>query len=232
MICSFMNYKNKCLFYRLVKKQTFAQIMPLLILFLIISSSNVSGYTDETGIQDGDVMAIEYEGRYADNNVVFDSSDGETVDFTVSLGSIIRGFYDGLLGLKVGESAVINVPVGKGYSELDAPLPELANRELNFNVFIHGVTKNVNGEEDSSSDLFSTITTWVQVIGSIAIAIFVIIGLNGLRSKSTTAVCAHCKGLGRSTKSEGKCSKCGSFYCRASFGRGCPNCKGNSFIPV
>ncbi len=199
------------------------------MILLLFSSTKVSGYTNDDGIQTGDVMDIEYEGLYADTLAEFDSG---RVDFTISPGSIIVGFYEGLLGLKVGESAVIDIPVGKGYSLPDAPTPELANRALIFNVFIHAVVTNVNPDDDSSSDLAGTITTWVKVIGGIGLGIFVIVGLNGLRSKTALATCAHCKSLGRSTKSEGKCSKCGNYYCRASFGRGCPNCKGNSFIPT
>jgi len=198
------------------------------MVMLIITSTQVNGYSKETGIEEGDVMKIEYEGRYADTGVVF---DGGTVDFTISPDSIIVGFYEGLLGMKVGESKVINVPIGKGYSSASAPTPALANRELNFNVFIREIVDNVR-DEDSSSNLFETITTWVKVIGGIALGVFVIIGFLGLRSKTSSGTCAHCKELGRSTRSEGKCSKCGNSYCRASFGRGCPNCKGNSFIPT
>ena len=128
-------------------------------------------------------------------------------------------------------SKVINIPIGKGYNSGNAPKPDLANRELIFNVFILEIVENIR-EEGSSSNLSETITTWVKVIGGIALGIFVIIGFLGLRSKTSSTTCAHCKNLGRSTKSEGKCSKCGNSYCRASFGRGCPNCKGNSFIPT
>ena len=63
----------------------------------------------------------------------------------------------------MGESKEINVPIGKGYSALNAPTPELVNRELIFNVFIHKVISNVNGDDsDSSSGLFNTIpfTNW------------------------------------------------------------------------
>lgn len=202
------------------------------MIILILSSTKVSGYSDDKGIETGDVMSIEYEGRYADTREIFDFSRDGPVDFTISPGSIIIGFYEGLLGLKVGDSSIIDIPVGKGYSTADAPIPELANRALVFNVFINAVVTDVSPDDDSSSNLFSTISTWLTVIGGIVLFVFVIVGLNGLRSKTSTAACAHCKSLGRSTKSEGKCSKCGNFYCRASFGRGCPNCKGNSFIPT
>ncbi len=214
-----------------MKLQTLYKIIPFLALLLIISPSNATGYSGSSGIEDGDIMDIEYTGRYADNQEVFET---RRVNFNIKLGEggIIEGFYDGLLGLKVGDSAEINVPIGKGYTQTTAPSPELADRALIFEVFIHTVVVNVRDNDDDSSGLSGTIGTILTVIAVITVAALVLIAFYALRSKAISADCVHCESMGRkNVTAEGKCSKCGQPYCRASFSRGCPNCKGNSFIP-
>ena len=198
---------------------------------LMLSPTNVSGYTN--GIETGDIMDIEYEGRYADTLEIFDSN---RVDFTIRMGegALIEGFYKGLLGLKVGDSTEIDVPADEGYTEANAPTPELANRALVFNVKIHAIVEDINpgNDDESSGNLSGTIGTVLKVIGFLVVSVLVIIGIYGLRSKAISADCVHCASMGRKhVTAEGKCSKCGLAYCRASFSRRCPNCKGNSFIP-
>lgn len=125
-------------------------------ILLLFSGTTVKAYTSTIGIEEGDIVDVEYEGLFADTLEEFDSG---RVDFTISPESIILGFYEGLLGLKVGESVVIDIPVGKGYSSSDAPSSEFVDRALIFNVFIHEIVVNIRGDPISDDNNSSTLRT-------------------------------------------------------------------------
>ena len=64
---------------------------------------------------DGDVVNIHYTGTLADGTVFDSSKDREPLEFTVGTNKVIAGFEEGVLGMEVGESKTINVPVDKAY---------------------------------------------------------------------------------------------------------------------
>ena len=65
----------------------------------------------------GDNVKVHYTGKLADGTV-FDSSDGgDPLEFAIGSGQVIQGFDEGVVGIKVGESKVLDIPVAKAYGE-------------------------------------------------------------------------------------------------------------------
>ena len=65
----------------------------------------------------GDNVKVHYTGKLADGTV-FDSSDGgDPLEFAIGSGQVIQGFDEGVVGMKVGESKVLDIPVAKAYGE-------------------------------------------------------------------------------------------------------------------
>ncbi|MCP4337918.1 MAG: peptidylprolyl isomerase [Desulfobulbaceae bacterium] len=65
----------------------------------------------------GDNVKVHYTGKLADGTV-FDSSDGgDPLEFAIGSGQVIQGFDEGVVGMKVGESKVVEIPVAKAYGE-------------------------------------------------------------------------------------------------------------------
>ena len=65
----------------------------------------------------GDNVKVHYTGKLADGSI-FDSSDGgEPLEFAVGSGQVIQGFEEGVVGMKVGESKVVEIPVARAYGE-------------------------------------------------------------------------------------------------------------------
>ena len=63
----------------------------------------------------GDKVKVNYTGKLADGTV-FDSSDGgDPLEFAIGSGQVIQGFDEGVVGMKVGESKVVEIPVEKAY---------------------------------------------------------------------------------------------------------------------
>lgn len=63
----------------------------------------------------GDKISLHYKGTLNDGTL-FDSSDGrEPLEFEVGGGMVIKGFDDGVLGMKIGEKKSIHIDVEHAY---------------------------------------------------------------------------------------------------------------------
>jgi FKBP-type peptidyl-prolyl cis-trans isomerase FkpA len=86
----------------------------------------------------GDVLIVNYTGRLADGTV-FDSNVDpkfghvEPFKFILGAGYVIKGWDDGLVGMKVGEKRTLTIPPELGYGATDnGPIP--ANSTLIFEI--------------------------------------------------------------------------------------------------
>jgi len=67
--------------------------------------------------KNGDKVKVHYHGKLT-NGETFDSSAGrEPLEFEIGSGSVIKGFDEGVSGMKVGEKKTINIPVDEAYGE-------------------------------------------------------------------------------------------------------------------
>ena len=65
----------------------------------------------------GDKVKVHYHGRLTSGET-FDSSEGrEPLEFEVGSGMVIKGFDDGVTGMKVGEKKTVNISAEQAYGE-------------------------------------------------------------------------------------------------------------------
>jgi FKBP-type peptidyl-prolyl cis-trans isomerase 2 len=63
----------------------------------------------------GNQVKVHYHGRLQDGTT-FDSSEGRSpLEFEVGAGQVIKGFDDGVLGMKTGDKKTIHIPVEEAY---------------------------------------------------------------------------------------------------------------------
>ena len=63
----------------------------------------------------GDTVALHYKGTLNDGTI-FDSSEGrEPLEFEVGSGMVIKGFDDGVLGMKEGDKKSIHIKMEEAY---------------------------------------------------------------------------------------------------------------------
>src|SRR5688572_14214228 len=63
----------------------------------------------------GDKVKVHYQGRLT-NGETFDSSEGRApLEFEVGGGMVIKGFDEGVAGMKVGEKKTVNIPFDEAY---------------------------------------------------------------------------------------------------------------------
>ena len=68
-------------------------------------------------VKSGDKVKVHYHGRLT-NGETFDSSEGrQPLEFEVGSGMVIKGFDDGVTGMKVGDKKTINIPAENAYGE-------------------------------------------------------------------------------------------------------------------
>ena len=99
----------------------------------------------------GDKVKVHYTGKLTDGTV-FDTSAGhDPLSFAVGSGQVIVGFDEAVLGMQVGESKTVHIPVDKAYGErkdelvMEVPIeqvPEDLTPELGMHLELGGV----NGE--------------------------------------------------------------------------------------
>lgn len=91
-----------------------------------------------TEVRKGDTIQVHYTGKLSDGTI-FDSSDGkEPLEFAVGSGQVIAGFDEAVVGMTVGESKVVNIPVAKAYGE--------RNEEMVITAPIEHVPPDLNPE--------------------------------------------------------------------------------------
>lgn len=82
----------------------------------------------------GKVLKVQYKGTLTSTGEVFDASpsEDEPLTFTCGAQEVIKGFDQGVLGMRVGETRTINIPCEDGYGprhdeamvEVDIDMPE------------------------------------------------------------------------------------------------------------
>lgn len=71
----------------------------------------------------GDTVKVHYKGTFATNQQKFDSSydKGEPVEFALKEGSVIKGWVDGVPGMKVGGQRRLVIPADLAYGASGVP---------------------------------------------------------------------------------------------------------------
>lgn len=91
--------------------------------------------------QSGDTLLVQYTGRLA-NGKTFDSSVGRE-PFTIQIGvtGVIKGWTEGLVGMRVGERRTLIIPPDLGYGERGSPPRIPPNETLTFEVEVFQITR-------------------------------------------------------------------------------------------
>jgi FKBP-type peptidyl-prolyl cis-trans isomerase len=90
----------------------------------------------------GDQVSVRYTGRLVDTQEVFDSTDkhgGKPLDFPLGAGRVIKGWDEGVAGMKVGGKRKLTIPAKLGYGVDGFPPDIPPNADLEFDVELVGI---------------------------------------------------------------------------------------------
>lgn len=98
------------------------------------------GSAEEFAVKAGDRVWVHYAGRL-ENGKEFDSSykRGEAIDFVVGTGRVIKGWDEGIQGMKLGDKRLLVIPPTLGYGDRAMGDVIPANSTLIFDVELVGV---------------------------------------------------------------------------------------------
>ena len=109
----------------------------ILLVILLLGAILISGCNagqNAAQAKNGDIVQVDYTGKL-ENGTVFDTSEGrEPLNFTLGAGQVIPGFEQAVLGMKVGESKTVTIPVDEAYGEYNDTLVVVVNRENLTNI--------------------------------------------------------------------------------------------------
>ena len=82
---------------------------------ILLIATLVSGCGGVQSAETGDIVKVHYIGTL-NNGTAFDTSiDREPLELIIGQGQVISGFEQAVIGMKVGESKTVNIPVDKAY---------------------------------------------------------------------------------------------------------------------
>ncbi len=94
----------------MTKKNYFALAIVILLGIIL-----VNGCGGPVLAKSGDTVRVHYTGRLTDGTEFDTSIGGEPLEFTLGQGQTISGFEKAVIGMKVGESKTIAIPVDEAY---------------------------------------------------------------------------------------------------------------------
>lgn len=88
----------------------------------------------------GEIAVVEYKGSLIDGTV-FDASSrhGKPFEFPLGAGKVIKGWDEGVVGMKVGETRVLTIPPELAYGAAGIPHVIPPNATLVFEVTLIGI---------------------------------------------------------------------------------------------
>ena len=120
---------------------------------------------DGTEVTNGSVAVVDYVGASFSNGTVFDASYGRSpFPVTVGAGRVIKGWDEGLVGMKVGGKRQLVIPADLGYGDTGSP-PDIAPGEtLIFIIELRAVVSRPENPEPTGD--VTELTTETLVEGS------------------------------------------------------------------
>jgi FKBP-type peptidyl-prolyl cis-trans isomerase 2 len=110
-----------------MKKRGYTALVSMVLLAAIL----VTGCSGPELAENGDTVRVHYTGRLQDGTV-FDTSVGsEPLEFTLGQSQVIPGFEQAVMGMQVGESKTVTIPVDQAYGpRRDDMILEISRDEL------------------------------------------------------------------------------------------------------
>jgi FKBP-type peptidyl-prolyl cis-trans isomerase len=93
------------------------------------------------GEMSGDMVWVHYTGKLQSGEQFDSSVGGQPFKFTLGGGQVIKGWDEGIVGMKVGEKRQLTIPADLGYGERGSPPKIPGGATLVFDVEMIGLAR-------------------------------------------------------------------------------------------
>lgn len=111
-----------------------SRIVPLAAVALVLLAAACDSSTTDRPARADDLVTVDYVGTLEDGTV-FDRGTGATFP----LQSVIPGFRNGIVGMRVGETKTLVIPPDQAYGAMGAPPRIPPNATLTFVVTLRAI---------------------------------------------------------------------------------------------
>jgi FKBP-type peptidyl-prolyl cis-trans isomerase 2 len=125
-------------------------VVAIIIAVVYMATNNNSGQV----VAVNDTISVYYTGTLT-NGTVFDSNVGkQPLNFTVGSGEIIKGFDEGVIGMKVNETKSVTIPANEAYGPVnpaliqEVPKSSFGNESIQKGSLVQGT---FNGAEEQGT---------------------------------------------------------------------------------
>jgi peptidylprolyl isomerase len=141
-------------------KAMIKEVLVGLTLLLVMMAIVISGCGGKV-VEEGDLISVHYTGKLV-NGELFDSSVGrEPLQFTVGQGQVIAGFEKAVLGMKVGDSVIVTIPMEEAYGPvIEELLFEVDRTEIPSGLEPKVGQRIVMSRADGSQAVVSVVAVW------------------------------------------------------------------------
>ena len=133
---------------------TKARIKPAYIAIAVVAAVVIVGlmYATSSSAQTvavGDNVSVYYTGMFTNGTVFNTNVGGQPLNFTVGAGQLIKGFDNGVVGMRLDQNRTITVPVNEAYGPVNPSLIITVSRKLfgNQSVYVGEVVTNSQGQQ-------------------------------------------------------------------------------------
>lgn len=128
-----------------------------------LNANSTDEEVTDRAIKKGDIVNIDYEGLL--DGVAFDGGTAQGYDLEIGSGSFIKGFEEGLIGAKIGDTKKLDITFPKEYASAD-----LAGKAVVFNVKINSIKISIvpelNEEYVAKNTKFKTVDEYKEAMRS------------------------------------------------------------------
>lgn len=113
----------------------------------------MSNYQEDADtVQNGDTVTIDFTGKK--NGVAFDGGSADSYSVVVGSNTLVSGFEEGMVGMKLGETKDIEITFPEDYSNED-----LAGQPVTFSVVVNSIKRTPELNDDYAHQLDASCNT-------------------------------------------------------------------------
>ena len=138
------------------------------LLVIVIPVLLISCTSEEVQVAaKGDKVQIHYTGTLSDGTEFDSSVGGDPLEFTLGTGSVITGFENAVLGMKVGETKTVTIPATEAYGEYNENL----KMEISRDKLASGMSPKVGDQLQMQTSSGNVVTVKVIAVSEKTITI-------------------------------------------------------------